>query len=43
MKLFGIPYQLRQREYVIGDILISLLAIYLGHILRYGLTTPYLM
>ena len=43
MKLFGIPYQLRQREYVIGDILISLLAIYLGHILRYGLTTPYLL
>ncbi len=36
MKFFGIPYQRRQFHYVAGDILVALIAIYLGHALRFG-------
>lgn len=36
MKMFGIPYQYRQVQYVIGDIVMILLSIYMGHLMRLG-------
>lgn len=39
MKFFGIPYQRRQLHYVVGDVVIALVSIYLGHALRFGLGT----
>lgn len=43
MKLFGIPYQLRQLEYIIGDALLGLMAIFLGGVALGGTQAPELM
>lgn len=40
MRLFGVPYQRRQVNYLIGDLVIALISIQVAHWLRFGLQAP---
>ena len=40
MKFFGIPYQRRQLHYVVGDVILALVAIHLGHAFIHGFGAP---